>query len=253
MGALPWRLRELSWTARAGVACLVLTILGGFGASGLHLLFHHQNRDEKPGVSVEDIQGAYHGVKTTSPLLASLRRGHPETLAEQDRKTLVLWLTGTRVSEDYDNLDLGDAAPVEIIGRSCLGCHARKAADAHPIAREFPLDFWDDIRQISVSRQVNPVDTKILAASTHTHALSLAMLTLVAAALALATSWPRRLVNTGIMLLGVTLLADLSAWWISREVAVAVYIVIGAGAAYNSLMALTMLAVLVDVCLPKRG
>jgi len=51
----------------------------------------------------------------------------------------------------------------------------------------------------------------------------------------------------------VTLLADLSAWWISREVAVAVYIVIGAGAAYNSLMALTMLAVLVDVCLPKRG
>ena len=40
--------------------------------------------------------------------------------------------------------------------------------------------------------------SKVLAASTHTHAISLGMLGLIVAALSLMTRWPRRLVNAGI-------------------------------------------------------
>ncbi|HYE02365.1 MAG TPA: hypothetical protein VD963_03915 [Phycisphaerales bacterium] len=247
------RLRDLPLGARLGLACLVLTMLGGFAAALAHTHHHHQNRDERPGVSLDDVAGAYHGVRVRAPLLGALERGHPETLAEADRRTLLAWLSGTRISEDYDNLDLGASAPVEILARSCLGCHSRKVADANPIARTLPLDYFDDVKKIAFSREINPVDIKILAASTHTHALSLASLTAVVAALLLLSSWPRRLASMLVLGAGLALAADLGAWWLARREVEFVYVVIGAGAAYHALMVLMLLAVLIDLLRPRRG
>ncbi|MBC7835343.1 MAG: hypothetical protein H7Y88_09620 [Phycisphaerales bacterium] len=246
-----FRLADLPWGARLGLAFLVLTLLGGLAASMQHLVFHHQNRDEQPGVSVEDIQGAYHGVKTTAPLRGALERNHPPAMSEADRDVLVKWIASDRISEDYDNLDLGDAAPNELIARNCLSCHGRSAAD--PIAKTVPLEFFDDIKKVAFSREVSPVDIKILAASTHTHALSLGMLTIVVSALLLLTGLPRRLSGLAIFIAGFMLLADLAAWWIARDYADVVYIVIGAGAAYNATTAIMLVAVLVELLLGGRA
>jgi hypothetical protein len=253
MTEFPIRLRELSCGVRVGIACLVLTILGGFAASAAHLFFHHENRDEQPGVSVDDIKGAYHGVQTTSPLFTAIERGHPETLKEADRTALMTWLTGGRITEDYDNLDLGDSAPVEIISRNCLECHARSAAETHPIAKKYPLDFFDDVKKISVSRRVDPVDIRILAASTHTHALALATLSLLVTFLLLATSWNRRLVSALACTCNAALLLDLAAWWLARHHEGLVFLVIGAGGVYSSLTGLSMFLVLLDLALPKKA
>lgn len=57
-----WRLRDLTLPGRLGVTCLLLVIAGGLWASMEHLEDHHENRDSKPGVSLNDLKGAYHGV-----------------------------------------------------------------------------------------------------------------------------------------------------------------------------------------------
>lgn len=244
------RLRSLGPAARLGVAGAVLTLLGGSAASGLYLALHHDNRDERAGLTIDDIRAHYHGIQTLAPLPESLRAGHPETLDPALRTALLQWIDSPRMSQDYDNLDLGDLAPAEIIAAECLACHTRQSTgpDAAP---QIPLEYWDDVRALAVSRSVQPVSMEILAASTHTHALALATLTLVMSALTVLTSWPRRVVGAALALAGLALLADIGSWWLARRFEPAVYVIAGAGALYNLTIILMGLAVLVDLCLPR--
>ena len=103
-----------------GICALVITLLGGYIVSGVHLRLHYDNRDETPGLTMNDIVGAYHGVQTPSPLIIALASNHPATLGETERVALIAWLKGNRISMDYDNLDLGDMAPSEIDRKSVV-------------------------------------------------------------------------------------------------------------------------------------
>jgi len=251
-GGASWPLlRDLPGSARLGVFALMLLIIGGLAASGAHLFFHDQNRDEQPGLTTTDIKGVYHGVNATAPLLSSLRAGHPETLLPNDRETLIKWLEGTRIAEDYDNLDLGDAAPGELIASNCASCHASRSTvpDAMP---SLPLERWDDVKAVAFSKDIRPNDVKILAASTHTHALSLATLAAVVSLLLLMSTWPRMLVGLLVGIMGVALTADMAAWWISRPYENAIYVIIACGAAFSGSMALACLMVMAEVFKPAK-
>ena len=251
-GGAGWpRLRDLPCLAKVGVAALLLVVLGGIAVSMLYMYDHYENRDETPGLTMNDLEGAYHGVSAPSPLLEALRRGHPEALAVADRDALTKWLTGDKLSENYDNLDLGDSAPSEIMARSCLECHARKNSATQPIAKTVPLDYWDDIKPIAFSKDIRPGSAKVLMASAHAHSLSLATLTLVLAGLLMMTGWPRALVAALIGALGVGLLIDLACWFVAREVAWATYGIVVFGAVFNGGSALAGVLVLVDVCRPR--
>jgi hypothetical protein len=262
MALLPWSNRSFPWLVRIGLTGLVLTTIGGFVASGRHLVDHHANRDENPGLSMDDIRGAYHGVRTTAPLVTALERDHPadvtedvELLITDDERTLLRkWLASDRISEDYDNLDLGDAAPAEILSFRCLACHSRQATDdvagADGVGERIPLDFWDDVRKVAFSREINPVDVKILTTSTHTHALSLATLSFVVVLLLLGARVPRVLVGVATAVIGVALMMDIAAWWLARPRAEFVWIVVGAGGVYNAAMVLALLVILVDLWWP---
>lgn len=245
------RLRDVGLAARLGLSCLVLTLLGGLAASAQHLVWHHRNRDERPGMSLDDLFAAYHGLRTTAPLARALGRGHPETLPADERAVLTAWLGGGRISEDYDNLDLGAHAPSEIIAARCVSCHGRQSADA--AARAVPLEFFDDVKRVAFSRDVSPADVKVLAASTHTHAISLAVLSIVTGALLLGTRLPRSAVGAAVLVIGVSLLADLGGWWLARRGAGWVYVIAAGGSVYVIASTLALLAVLADLWWPRRS
>ena len=255
------KLRRLDPAAKLGLTFLVLVVIGGIVASLSHIRQHHANRDEQPGLSIVDIKGAYHGVRTIAPLVTALEREHPselefeesDPLTDADRAVLLAWLGGERISEDYDNLDLGDAAPAEILARSCLSCHSRQATEGDESAKDIRLDYWDDVKAIAFSREINPPGIDILTISTHTHALSLATLSIVLAGLLLATSWPRPLVNGCILLLGLGLAADLSAWWLARSMEGFIWMLIIGGGVYCAMTVLTSLAIIVDLWLPSKA
>lgn len=243
---MPFRLRDLGVGARLALTSLVLTFLIGFAASAQHLVNHHENRDGQPGVSLTDLEGAYHGVSATAPLVSALERGHPEGLASEERALLLAWLGGERISEDYDNFDLGDSAPAEIVARSCVECHERGDATAEVPA----LEYWDDVAKLAFSREIAAVPEEILAASTHTHALTLAAISVAIGLLWLGTRWPRWLKDWSFALGGLALLADLVCWWLAREHAGLVVLIAVSGAAYSGVMVLALLGVLADLWLP---
>jgi hypothetical protein len=216
---MPFRLRELGFAVRLGITCLVIVFAGGFAASVAHLVEHHHNRDERPGVSLEDLQGAYHGVRTTSPLLLALNRDHPEDLPEAER---------------------------EILASSCMPCHSHaEATEEAP-----PLEYWEDISKVAFSREVEAVPVKVLAASTHTHALTLAGLGLIIGALWLATRWPRALTGGLFLVASAALLVDLACWWLARDWVGLVVAIAAAGAVYVGSTCLMLAGIVADLWLP---
>lgn len=242
-------LRELPLGARLGLTAIVLVFAIGLVSSAAHVRAHHENRDERPGVSLEDLEGAYHGVQTTAPLVGALERGHPEDLAAADRAMLLAWLRSERISEDYDSLDLGDAAPAERIAASCAGCHSRKAGG---IGESVPLEYWDDVKRLAFSRQVAPVPVEALTASTHAHSLSLAAMSAVIGLGALATRWRRAWTGALLGVGGVALLADFVAQWLARGAAGWVPVIAASGALWAAANAAALAAIALDLWLPAR-
>jgi hypothetical protein len=247
------RLRDLPFAARLSLALLLCVNLGGFVASGVHMREHHANRDEREGLSMTDLVGAYHGVTSRAPLWIALERGHPSELEGQaisaaERDLLLAWLRSERISEDYDNLDLGDDAPAEILAASCLGCHAARAPEQQR-AEPF-LDYWDDVKRAAFSREIAPTDKKILIASTHTHAIALATTTLLISCLMLLTGFGARLKH-GLMLGASAGLAfDLASWWLARSASGFTYMVVAGGALYAGCMLAMTLAILFELRVP---
>jgi len=261
-----FRLSGLTVAARIALTCLLIVLGGGIAASLQHIVDHHQNRDDKPGVSLDDIMGAYHGVQVSSPLVSALERKHPESLPANQREFLIDWLQGKkdpatgkrpvagnpRLVEDYDSLELGESAPAEIIAKNCVGCHSRKAPEAQAAAKKLPLEYLDDVKKVAFDKKIDPPSVQILTNSTHAHALSLGTMSIVLGLMLLATRWPRWLTGGVFVLMAVALLADLSCWWIARREAPAVYVLIVAGGAYAAGTVLTLLLLFLDMWVPAR-
>lgn len=247
----PFSLREQSFGFRLGTTFLVFTLFIGLATSAQHLVGHHENRDGKEGLSFEDLEGAYHGVRVDSPLVGALERGHPEDMAPAGRDLLLKWLASDRISEDYDNLDLGDAAPAEVLDQACLACHARNSTDGDGIGQTVPLEYWDDVRAVAFSREVEPTDEKILVASAHTHALTMGALSIVVALLALGTRMSRRFLGFFVMVNGVALFGDLGSWFLARDTAAFVPLIAIAGTLWVGTLSLMLFGILIDLWRPR--
>jgi len=252
----PLQLRSIAWTGRLALTLLTMVVLGGFVASGVYLVTHHENRDEQPGFTMDDVRGHYHGVRTGSSLVAALERNHPAEiegatpLPETQRSALLAWLSGDRISETFDDLDLGDDAPAEVLAVSCLDCHSRGSENA--IGKTLPLEYWDDVEPLASSKTIEPVDPKILLASTHTHALALGTTTLLVVLLMFLTRWPARLRNGLALLAALGLFVDLGAWWIARDMGSVIPVIVIGGTAFLGSTCLMLVLVIADLWLPRR-
>jgi hypothetical protein len=246
------RIRDFGAGVRLGLTILALVVLGGSAASGWYLREHHSNRDEREGFTLDDIRAHYHGIRSSAPMLAALRSGHPESLADPQRQALIDWLQGDSIREDYDNFDLGDMAPESIIAENCISCHAADAT-APGADPTLSLRYFDEVMAVSVSREINPVGITVLAASLHAHSLGLASLTLITVLLLALTRLPSPLKGLIAVITAAGLFVDLAFWLITRHWEPGVYFIMGAGFAYQAGMILALLVVIADLWLPRAA
>ncbi|MBU6413301.1 MAG: hypothetical protein KGS45_07490 [Planctomycetes bacterium] len=246
------QLRSLPALTRLGLTCLVLVLCGGLIASAAHMFWHHGNRDERPEFTMDDVKAQYQGLESRAPLLLALDRNHPENLDPKAKEALLKWLTGTRIAEDYDNLDAGDYAPAEIIAKNCTSCHSRKAPEAQAVAKKLPLDFFDDVKKVAFSRKIDRTPKKIVAASLHTHSLALGTMSIAIAGLAVCTAWSRKGVGALVFLSGFGLLMDLACQWFAGDIKPMIYGVVAGGAMYALSSGLLLVMVLIDLWRPVK-
>lgn len=246
-----FRLRSLGWFARLGLAAMVLTLLGGSAASGFYLYLKYEKRDERPGLTLDDIRGHYHGIRSEAPMIRALSDGsHDQWIDEAIRKDLLDWLSLDNPLGEYENIDLYVDSPRFMLEDSCLSCHSPTATGDNA-APEISLINLEQVAANSQSREILPVNMTILAASTHTHALSLAVLAMVMAGLFIATSWPRFLTGPIVALTGLALLADIGSWWLTRDNIAFAPVIAIAGTIFNGGVGLMGVMILLDLCLPR--
>lgn len=252
------RLRRLPTLTRLGLTCAILVLVAGYVAAGVFVAEHHGPRDGRPGLSLDDVEGVYHGVTVEPLLLALLERGHPAEVARApapesaDLAHLTAWLRSGRVAEDWDNIDLGDGygSPAEVVADACATCHQR-GGDATRRAAP-PLEFWDDVAKVALPREVLPTDTALLLASTHAHGPAMSAIAILAIVLASLTRWPRLLVGLAALAAGAGLLVDLAAWWLARDTAGLAPIIVIGGAAHAAGTCALLAMALLELWLPSR-
>lgn len=248
----PPRLRSLSPATRFGLTSLIAVLFIGLATSLAHIYMHNQMKDNEPGLSMLDIAGTYHGVQVPAPLRVALERGHPDGLPPAAKSALLQWLgrDDDAISRAYDDLDLGDLAPSELIAAHCLACHARAAAPTKGAG--LALDSWDTIKKVALPKSISPPPIAILVMSTHAHALTLGAIGIVVALLLWFSRWPRWLAGLLVFMMGVGLLCDIGGWWAARQSMAAVYAIVVGGAAFNGAVSLALLLTLIELWWPAR-
>ena len=246
------QLNRLGVMARLGLTVLIATMVAGYFVAGVHLLWHYENRDGVEGISRDDITAAYHGIEQESPLRAALMRGHPEGLVPEEKDALIAWIDSGAPGRDYDNFDLGDMAPAEVIDRSCLSCHARASTQGAGIGQRVPLEFYDDVAKLSVAREVLPNSQAIVAASMHAHAPSMSVVMIVLGMLALCTPMARRVTGFVLMVGALGLAADFAGQWMARDTAAMSWVIVVGGFAAAGATTLLGLFAAVGMWAPAR-
>lgn len=251
-----FRLRRLPFLGRVSLSLLVLVTAGGYLASGLFLVEHHQGRDDREGLSYTDVEGVYHGTTRPALLVDLIESSHPagisgaDPLDATDREVLLEWLSGDAVAENWSNIDFGDGygSPEEIVATACASCHGPGVPLESRAAPE--LSTWDDYAELAFEREIFPTDESLLLASTHAHALALATITFVVVLLGYATRVWRPIVSLLALAAAGGLAVDLASWWLARADAAWVAGVVLGGAAHAGGMGLLLIVVFVDLWWP---
>ncbi len=248
-----FRLKRFGFLARVGLTFMVLTLLGGAAASGYYLWLKQEKRDLHGGMTIDDIKAHYHGLQSRPRLLVALEKGHPETLAPEDRTTLIEWMNGpaNAMEQAWADPDSIDFTPSEIIANNCVSCHkpGAEGPDAYPDLN-LQVSSFPAIQPLVTSVQIQPVNMTILALSTHTHALSLATLGMVLWGLTLLTRFPGFITGTLLAVMGIGLAADIAGWWLARDNAQWAWAIAVGGAAFNGGVGVSGLLILLDLWLP---
>lgn len=262
MSEAPFHLRRLPFGARVALSFLLAVLGGGYVASAAFLQDHHQGRDDREGLTLTDIEGVYHGTERPALLGELLDRGHPSEvagaspLADGDRDLLREWLASgdaDAIAANWSNIDFGDGygSPQEVVATACGACHG-PAAD--PAKRARPeLATWEDTKALAFTKEIRPMDAKLLLQSTHAHSLALGTVTILVVLLGYSTRMPRTLLGVLAFCASAGLALDLGSWWLARESAVWVKgVVFGGGAHALGVGALLVLTFL-DMWLPHRS
>ncbi len=254
-----FRLCDLPVGVRIGLIGLVLTLGGGLIASWYYMYLHYSPRDgNKEELSYVDVASAYHKMKIPAPLIVALERDHPDELTDEDmpaaeREALLKWLGGeaSSIMREFENEALEELMPADIVFNRCVACHDEDPQNAEHPYPELPLYTPAEVQAVAISRDIEPTPERILAASTHAHALALAVQTMLVIGLLLGTRLPRFVVSIAAILLGFGLLLDVGSWWLARSNEVYVYVIFGAGGVFNSISALSLGLILVDLLVPR--
>jgi len=251
MGQRTPRLKDFGFLLRVGLSVAVFAMLAGYGVAGYYLKQHYENRDEQPGLTLTDIEGAYKGAEVPPPMMGALEGGHPEGMPEADRQALIAWLTSETTERDYENFDL-DPMPADVIFDNCLSCHARSPSDTDNAYTDMPLEYWDDIAPLMVTKRILPKDRKIVVASIHAHLPTMALVLIAMTGLAALTRWPGFLTGLVSIACGLGLIVDFAGQYYVRDAGFEwlLWGIVGGGTIYAAGVTVLGLAVIADCWLP---
>jgi len=279
------RLVRLSLPAKLLITLLLLIIGPGYLFGTANIYFKHQNADGVPGLGIDDLKAAFHGmtqefppedkVIVNSTMLEQVRpdgdmREHLDKGGEPAVRGLIQWLENAAKEDEFKKPGLarpGDPSAQAIIKAHCIECHNADGGDMEeiPYAATATSDPEYDLVMVTAKPEttretsgvrtieLKPLSTAKLVHVTHAHVMTVPMFTFVVGVLFLMTGIPQsiKLVLGPLPMLAVLL--DISGWWIARYVESFIYVIGAAGGLHGATYALQVLCILGSMWLGKRA
>jgi len=178
-----------------------------------YLYTEFQDIDGKSGLSVEDIAENYYGNRSGSRLESALRGSMASYIDTDQRSLVILWLQTGASEQDYDN------AVESIIQQKCVMCHNENT--------NLSLSTYQNLKQLT------NIDTGVslhsLMKVSHIHLFGIALVALGIGLIfrfALLPSWLQISLTLTPFL---AVIADISAWFLTKWDPVYAYTVVIAG------------------------
>jgi mono/diheme cytochrome c family protein len=263
---------DYSVPAKIILTAFLLLVGVGYLVALFNIYEHHQDADLEPGLTIDDLRRAYHGLEKNvsgepqaalpSPMLRMVSPGgkmrkNLEKGGEQDVRVLISWLEEGGGREKFASpgaYGAGTPSPRQVIARNCIRCHNADGGDAEDVPYAPDPDTLPDYELVSVKSRppvtseagtvyLAPMDRAELVQITHAHMLAIPVFVLIVGWLFLQTGLPERVK----ILLGplpmLTLCADFASWWLARPFEPFIYVIAAAGAVFGLSYGLQILAV----------
>ncbi|MCX7087604.1 MAG: hypothetical protein NTV00_06045 [Methylococcales bacterium] len=196
----------------------LMTIGIGYLFALVHMVYTHQMRDGKPGISVEDVRIAYYGSQQQTRLGAAINGGPMESNLKSatDKQAILHWLQTDKNEQQYKQV----IAP--LLNRDCTGCHT---PDINPSLPD--LTTYAGVMDVAASKAAS---LSSLVKVSHIHLFGIAFILLFVGRIFIFCEINVTLKRIIVVIPFVAMLIDTLSWFVTRQIPQFAYVVIASGA-----------------------
>jgi hypothetical protein len=196
----------------------LITIGIGYIFAMINLVVTHQYHDKKPGLSVDDIRIAYYGTHQETRLGAAINGPMANMLNNDAQKnTIIEWINSGAKQDQFDKT----IAP--ILNENCIKCHS-----AGGFMRSIPLTSYDDVVKLTTTDTGASIQS--LVRVSHIHLFGIAFLMFFLGRIFILCEMPVMVKRITVAIPFITVLVDISSWYLTKLSPNFAYLVVAAGA-----------------------
>lgn len=212
------RFKDISISERILNSLFLLTIAIGYSFSLGQIYYAHQGRDGKPGLSITDVKIAYHGSPEQTRLATAINGPMAGNIRNKADKAVILdWINSGAKPEVYES----KVAP--ILERDCLGCHSPASGMSVPL-----LTSYQQVAKLTEADSGASISSLIRVS--HIHLFGIAFILFFVGKLFVLCDMPVWLKRLTIGIPFLSMLVDIFAWYLTREVPGFAYLLVFSGA-----------------------
>ncbi len=226
-------------SSKIAITGFLIAVGIGYLLGFLNIYVTYSPVDEKPGLSVKDIEFAFHGKREATKLEKAIDGGMKGYFKSQgDYSAVKTWLAAGAGESDF-------ARVKPILDGSCSTCHSTGAKVGNVVT-----ETYSNVKAYLVQDEGKPFERLI--GISHTHVLATAPLLFL---LAIVFSFARYAEGSKSLVMGFAFLAlfvDIGSWWLAKVSAAAAVLVIVGGVFLALAFASLILLPLYDMWVRKR-
>ena len=222
------RFSDISTSERILNTVFLLTIGLGYLVALLNLIYTHQGRDGKPGLSIEDIVIMYHGSNQQTRLGAAINGiMEPNLKYKSDKEVIMKWIQDGAEEPGYQQ----HVAP--ILDRDCTHCHNPGVNPSLP-----DLTHYAGVAEVA---QPGGATVPALVRVSHIHLFGIAFILYFIGKIFLLCDINIYVKRIAVVIPFVAMLLDVLSWFITKHIAGFAYVVVLSGALMGLSMGLQIL------------
>lgn len=222
------RFKDISVSERILNTVFLLTIGLGYLAALANLYYTHQGRDDKAGLSIDDVTIYYHGSKLQTRLGNAITGiMEPNLKFKSDKDIILTWIQAGADEPDYKE----KIAP--ILNRDCVTCHTPSINPSLPDLTNYA--------GVSVVAHAGGATTASLIRVSHIHLFGIAFILFFVGKIFLLCDINVYVKRVAVIIPFAAMLMDVLSWFITKSMPSFAYVVVASGALMGISMGMQVL------------